>query len=81
MKDNLRAPEVARVKPRRSSGEKLLLETDRASWAWEFLRRNSDYRAIAANAPASTVRTISDLTVIKVPDCALEVSAFGICFR
>ncbi len=81
MKDNLRAPEVARAKPLRSRGEKLLLESDRTSWAWEFLRRNSDYRAIAAKVPASTVRAVSDLTVINVPDCAPEVSAFGLCFR
>lgn len=82
MKHNVsdEAPERAPLARARNADD-VLLASDRAGWAWEFLRRNRTYRAAAASAAKVRRRTLSNIAVIEAPDCAPEVRSFGLCFR
>lgn len=82
MKNNLSVGAAINLRRERSErSDAILLSSDRPGWAWEFLRRNADYRAAAAGAQKAAVRTVGNITVLRAPDCAPEVGAFGICFR
>ena len=83
MKDNLSdaAPQHRAPKAKPKAKDSGMLEADRPGWAWEFLRRNSDYRAASSAVDGVKRRSTSGLTVIEACDCAPEVRAFGICFR
>ena len=55
----------------------------REDWAWEFLRRNQDYAATAANAakPGSrTERRMSMVTMLDATNIAEGAQAWGLHF-
>lgn len=58
-----------------------LLEYDRPSWAWEFLRRNAIFCTALKDQGSFKRQTRSNITTIEASTCAPEVRKYGICFR
>jgi hypothetical protein len=61
---------------------RLMLELDRAGWAWEWLRRSQDYEQACGDQPAVAERqaldTLSGGVVLRSASTCL--SAWGVCF-
>jgi hypothetical protein len=56
---------------------------DSAGWAWEFLRRNNEYRAVALHPrdDINIVRHAPNLRVIEAAKTYDEVRRWGVRFR
>lgn len=61
-----------------------LLMLDRAGWAWEWLRRNRVYAAVAAARPKAILRTLRHtplIALITLPYGEDSGSTWGLHFR
>jgi hypothetical protein len=60
------------------AGDELLV-FDRPAWAWEFLRRNPEYSALAPSPLRKTRVGQTALSVIEANDCADDQQRWGLC--